>query len=414
MKRRRESIENEEEDVKKLDQRYHKPTSFRKRWDSEYLLSLAQEENSFVAEYRLSPKAFYQLYEMLGSSLDVNQDMASRAMGRSGSAPITPMSRMAAGLIMLGGGRFMESMRTHGLSHSTVYDNFKKFVRAVNTCPSLAIVHDGSKASCIKKAAAFEKKSHLGLFKYNVGCTDGILIRMKAPSRLNGKTVLNQTSFYSGSKKAYGMNVQATCDADKKFTAISCKHTGSTNDCHAFETSHLKVINEALPSPFHTVNDPAYTLTQTVMIPYEGTKLHVHAPYKESFNFYLSQIRIIIECGFGELIGRFGIFWTNLGYDVDFVMEIVHCCCRLHNFCIDLKSPIICKEDAPGVARAALDSMGRLVDNGFRLVDMDVYPTATTPRIGNVLRDNILDYITDNKIIAIRDHHKLQDAKTTA
>ena len=37
------------------------PALFRKRWDSEYLLDLAQKEGSFVAEYRVDPAGFREL-----------------------------------------------------------------------------------------------------------------------------------------------------------------------------------------------------------------------------------------------------------------------------------------------------------------------------------------------------------------
>lgn len=54
------------------------PRIFRKRWDSAYLRNLAENENSFLAEYRVDPASFDILVNMLGDSLDVNNEMAAK------------------------------------------------------------------------------------------------------------------------------------------------------------------------------------------------------------------------------------------------------------------------------------------------------------------------------------------------
>ena len=42
---------------------------FRRRWDSAYLVDLAQKENSFVAEYRADPRAFQDFLHTLGNKI---------------------------------------------------------------------------------------------------------------------------------------------------------------------------------------------------------------------------------------------------------------------------------------------------------------------------------------------------------
>ena len=90
----------------------------RQRWQSDYLLNRASNEGSFVAEYRVDPRGFDELIEMLTPSLQVNQKFANIAMAKTNSKPITVASRVGAALIMLGGGRRIEAMRTHGISES--------------------------------------------------------------------------------------------------------------------------------------------------------------------------------------------------------------------------------------------------------------------------------------------------------
>ena len=115
---------------------------FRKRWDEEYLVRLAEQERSFVSEYRVCPRGFQLLIELLGPDLVIDTEMARRSMAISGSKPITTGSRVASALILLAGGRPVEVMRTHGISMSQVARNFAKVVAAINRHPSLAIKCD--------------------------------------------------------------------------------------------------------------------------------------------------------------------------------------------------------------------------------------------------------------------------------
>ena len=68
-------------------------------------------------------------------------------------------SRIGAALIMLGGGRRTEAMRTHGLSKTFVYDNFHKVVDAINSCPQLEIKSDNSMEGLRQAANKFKERS---------------------------------------------------------------------------------------------------------------------------------------------------------------------------------------------------------------------------------------------------------------
>ena len=55
----------------------------------------------------------------------------------------------------------------------------------------------------------------------------------------------------------------------------------------------------------------------------------------DDFNYEQSQMRMNIECAFGELIRRWGIFWRALEMKFDRRAKVIGACIRLHNFCID-------------------------------------------------------------------------------
>jgi DDE superfamily endonuclease len=226
---------------------------FRTRWREGSLRNLAENENSFIAEYRRDPVSFDLLSEMIEPDLDVNASMAKIS---TKSAPITIHSRLGAALIILAGGRRMEAMRTHGVSQSFTYANLRSVVRAINKNPNLKIGCDSSMSGLRTAAANFNKLGDHDLFKYCVGAIYGLAIRTRTPNRNSYK---NTARFTSGSKKMICINMQGVCQSDLRFIAVTCKHVGCTNDAIAFETSSLKTVCKSLTFPYHWVGDNAYT-----------------------------------------------------------------------------------------------------------------------------------------------------------
>jgi hypothetical protein len=379
---------------------YRDAALFRKRWDSQYLINLAEHEGSFVSEYRIDPGGFDVLVNLVQEVMPCDKKMALVKAAESQSDPISIDSKVGAALILLGGGRVMESMRTHGMSMSYVYDNFHNVVRAINKHPALAITSGNTTQYCKCKADAIMKqRSSYGIFKYCCGCIDGIALSCDTPHR---KKYKNQSRFFSGSKKKICVNVQAVCDGDYTFQAMTAKHVGSTNDADAFESCSLKCLNQSLPFPYHWNGDAAYTLTEWMMIPFPGVNLHILNRAYDSFNFWQSQVRILIEQSFGMFIQIFGIFWKSSRFDLDFFLEIIHCCFRLYNFIRRRRIPCVATARVPP-PHAALDANGRLVDDRWR---RDIVPVDLTSdiRCGNTLRDSIVEEIIENNYFHVRSH----------
>lgn len=234
---------------------YRSSKLYRKRWDSVYLRNLAELEGTFISEYRLGPKEFDCLHELLASTIEVDQGMASVSLQSSGTANITTDSRIGIALIMLAGGRFTEAMRTHGVSRASAYSILHQVVDAINNCAALDIDCRNDIFALQSRAAAFQRKSSPGLFDYCVGAIDGLAIRIQVPSR---NETMHQTAFYSGSKKFYCVNLQGVCNADREFIGVSCKCSGGTNDIDAFGLSDLKSVCDSLPFPYHWIGDGIY------------------------------------------------------------------------------------------------------------------------------------------------------------
>ena len=62
---------------------------------------------------------------------------------------------------------------------------------------------------------------------------------------------------------------------------------------------------------------------------------NVRAGDKDNFNFYHSQLRINIECAFGQLVSRWPILRRPLStnFGVKKQIALVHALCSLHNYC---------------------------------------------------------------------------------
>lgn len=375
------------------------PRLFRKRWDSEYLLDLANKEGSFLAEYRLNPTSFHLLHDILEPALSGNVEMARRASSGQ-SDPISSESRLGIALIMLGGGRHVEAMRTHGVARATVYDTFHKVIHAINTNPALALTDNHSKVQLEQRAEGFRKRSTHGLFQFCSGCLDGLAIHIKAPTQQ-----ANQARYWSNSKKKYAINMQGVCDADCRFIAFSAKHPGGTNDAPAFENSNLVKICLSQLFPYHWNSDNAYTLTETNMVPFPGVNLHVTHPEQEAFNFWHSQLRITIERTFGIFIRRWGIFWHALDFDVEFCIQIIHACVRLHNFCMNAGLDIL-PDKYKQPSHVSVDRNGVLEDGEWpwREVEHEEWQL-NQPNTGSTLRDYLVQEIADNQYYHVRSHN---------
>ena len=82
------------------------------------------------------------------------------------------------------------------------------------------------------------------------------------------------------------------------------------------------------------LGDSAYAIESFIIHPYPLVK--PQSP-EDSFNFYHSSARIMVECAFGEIDLRWGVFWKCLTAAVDNSFVIIQGAMRIHNFLIDYR-----------------------------------------------------------------------------
>ena len=80
-----------------------------------------------------------------------------------------------------------------------------------------------------------------------------------------------------------------------------------------------------LPNVYHITEDAMYPISDKLLTPHPGKSLPKD---QDSFNFYLSQLRVIIEQSFGILVSTWGILWRPLSVGfagrTDLIVALFH------------------------------------------------------------------------------------------
>eukprot|EP00808_Paulinella_micropora_P016148 g1509.t1 len=213
----------------------------------------------------------------------------------------------------------------------------------------------------------------------DIGCIlalDGIIFKIPCPQP---PEVPNPRAYYCR-KGYFGINAQLACGPDLRFRWADVRCTGGTHDQLAYTVSGLDDILKGWPPKYYGVGDNDYLPHEYLLVPYKGRSLRTTAPYKDSFNFHLSQLRIHVERAFGMLTARWGILWKPVSASLAGTLSILKSCFRLHNFCIDSSGSLSSAETISqlGLPRVA-DEYGRLI-NDFEVEDMLTINPATSSR----------------------------------
>jgi DDE superfamily endonuclease len=100
----------------------------------------------------------------------------------------------------------------------------------------------------------------------------------------------------------------------------------------------LKKSDESLKRGIFIAGDSVYSLTPFMITPYDSTEMKEDVDgVIDPFNYHLSKCRIFIECAFGELIMRWGIFWRTLLFSLKKCAKVIQVGMLLHNFIIDCR-----------------------------------------------------------------------------
>jgi DDE superfamily endonuclease len=253
--------------------------------------------------------------------------------------PIPGEIKVAISIRMLAGGSYLDLVPLFEVSTSHLYNIFHTFLEWILKTfqfPLVPLLREKNWSAINQLANDYAEKSN-GIFFGPFSALDGLAVRVKCPTE---REVPDPGNYFCR-KGFYALNVQAICDRSKRFLWCYPSNKGSTHDSVAFSSSKLFELLHELSSDLYSrglfiAGDSAYNLTSFLVTPYETDEISSDSEHtKDSFNYHLSSCRIYIECAFGELVMRWGIFWRTLLFDLKKSTSIVQATMLLHNFIIE-------------------------------------------------------------------------------
>ena len=203
----------------------------------------------------------------------------------------------------------------------------------------------------------------------------------------------NDARDYYNRKGFHSVVIQALVDHQHRFMNVNVGWPGSVHDARILSNSEVFEKGESgtltpnfirtfggVPVPVVIIGDPAYPLLPWLIKPYPGVGLGAK---KTKFNNRLSRARVVVECAFGRLKGRWRSLLKRNDVRVDHITNLVTACCILHNLC-EIHQDSFDEQWLDEEVQASAHPMS---------TSAAIIPSSST---GTVIRDALCDYIDNN------------------
>jgi hypothetical protein len=203
-------------------------------------------EGQFKRCYRMDVASFEKLLVWIRPALLRDELQSVR---RTGTDPIKSENMLQLTISWLAGSNYHTTRCLAGLSESGMCEIMHAVMDAIVACPELRIhSRTESQARMMKTADEFAGISKDSILTGCVGCVDGWLCQIRAPSF---KEVPDVSAFFSGHYQMHELNVQAICDAFSRFTGYCRNSPGKVGDSIAFKKWKLSAEIMNLPRVLH-------------------------------------------------------------------------------------------------------------------------------------------------------------------
>jgi DDE superfamily endonuclease len=156
---------------------------------------------------------------------------------------------------------------------------------AIIDCDALAYQFPQTIEEVTTAANIFKTISTIGFMVGCIGVMDG---DQSTILQQGGKCLLIFWHY-----NAYVVNIQAACDHKCRIIEVCIAAPGGHNDIAAFRKCTLPNLISNLPGGYYVIGDNTYVCSENLLTVYSGYSRN--DPTNDTFNFYLSQLRIRIE-----------------------------------------------------------------------------------------------------------------------
>lgn len=211
-----------------------------------------------------------------------------------------------------------------GIHQSTVSKTVAEVIEKIWQKANLWIKFPSSNEE-IREAQRLWQQIHT--FPAAVGVLDCTHVHIRKPSQF-GDEYINRKGFAS-------INVQATCDAQDKFTSVDVQWPGSTHDSRIWKRSDICAVMRRNTERALLLADEGYGIEPCLMTPYRIP----NTPQETRYNNLLKKERVCIERCFGQLKQRFSILQYKTRVKLTNIPKLIVCCIILHNIAKTLGEP---------------------------------------------------------------------------
>jgi hypothetical protein len=269
-----------------------------------------------------------------------------RAHQRTSGGYISGEVKVAIALRILAGASYLDVGCIFGVHHQYVPKIFLEVISkwfSLNEISPLALDENLDDEDKLVEIASQFSNGRCPSFTGVIGALDGWLVRIRLSALRRWLKV--GTGGYWSRKGFYALNVQVIVDKHKRVLWRSINSKGGEHDSRAFKSSRLwDILTQKAFDPnsvlnknrfqlrFYLIADSAYALRSFLLTPFPTAGI---GTAEDGFNYYHSCNRIVVECAFGEIYARWGIFWRPLQYNLSQHKYIIDAAFRLHNFLVN-------------------------------------------------------------------------------
>lgn len=265
--------------------------------------------------------------------------------------PVSPACRLAICLYRLARGDYYYTLsEMSGLGVATIQGIVIEVCQAIvlNLWQDAVTRHFPSSEEQLRKKII--EMEEIWQFPCCWAAVDGCHISIKCPD--GGAEAAKE---YYNFKNFYSIVLMGLVDAKYRFVWASVGFPGNTHDAMILQATQLwKDIstNNAIPSISKYIGgvevgplivaDSAFPCTTWIMKPYTCAVL---TPEQSNFNYRLSRARMVTECAYGQLKGRFRVLYRKCECNEQTMKPITLACIVLHNLCIENGEPLPTQSD---------------------------------------------------------------------